>query len=265
MQDLATVAMDVSDRDGGINIKTWPGVKSFLLPDAIAPYEVGGKTYLVTANEGDARDWKFSEEARVKDLGKDGLKPVCETSPAYGHLKDPELGRLTITTTAGLSAYGKCYEELYAFGGRSFSIFDTNGNRVFDSGSQFEEITAAAIPEFFNSNHEENAFDNRSDNKGPEPEGIAVGQVDGRTYAFIGFERVGGVIAYDITDPKNAKFVTYINNRDFTQNPESAAAGDLGPEGVTFIPASEFPTGKAMVAVGNEVSGTTTLFEESAR
>lgn len=260
-QDLATVAMDVSDRDNKINIATWPGVKSFLLPDAIGSYEVGGKTYLVTANEGDSRDWAaFSEEARVKDLGKNGLKPVCADSPAANSLKDAELGRLTITTTAGLNAAGTCYETLYAFGGRSFSIFDTDGNRVFDSGSQFEEITAKAIPAYFNSDHAEANFDNRSDNKGPEPEGLAIGRVGDRTYAFIGFERIGGVIVYDITDPTAAKFVTYVNNRDFSNN-----SGDLGPEGLTFIPAEQSPTGKPMVAVGNEVSGTTTVFEVTPR
>lgn len=263
-QDLATVAMDVSDRDSKINIATWPGVQSFLLPDSIASYEVGGKTYLVTANEGDARDWDaFSEEARVKDLGKGGLKPVCADAPAAGHLSDPALGRLTITTTAGLRADGSCYETLYAFGGRSFSIFDTAGNRVFDSGSQFEEITAQAIPGFFNSDHATASFDNRSDNKGPEPEGVVVGQVDGRTYAFIGFERIGGVIVYDITDPKNARFVTYVNNRDFTAAP--SAAGDLGPEGLAFVAAADSPTGRPMLAVGNEVSGTTTLFDITKR
>ncbi|WP_432558982.1 choice-of-anchor I family protein [Granulicoccus sp. GXG6511] len=261
-QDLAQVAMDVSDRDQAINIATWPGVESFLLPDAIASYEVGGRTYLVTANEGDARDWDaFSEEARVKDLGKDGLKPICADAPAYAHRTDAELGRLTITTTAGLNAEGTCYETLYAFGGRSFSIFDTDGNRVFDSGSQFEEITAAAIPEFFNYNHEENAFDNRSDNKGPEPEGVVVGEVDGRTYAFIGFERIGGVIVYDVTDPRAAEFVTYVNNRDFSADPETAAAGDLGPEGLALVPASDSPTGRPMLVIGNEVSGTTTTFD----
>ena len=38
-------------------------------------------------------------------------------------------------------------------------------------------------------------------------------------------------------------------------------SGDLGPEGLSFIPAAESPTGTPVVAVANEVSGSTTLFE----
>lgn len=142
---------------------------------------------------------------------------------------DDQLGRLTVTTTAGLRADGSCYETLYAFGGRSFSIFDTDGDGVFDSGSQFEEITAEAVPDFFNSDNAENRFDNRSDNKGPEPEGVTIGRIDDRTYAFIGLERVGGVMVYDITDPGNAQYVTYVNNRDFTADPTTAAAAISDP------------------------------------
>jgi len=266
---LAQNALDPSDKDKAFSLRTYPGLKGLYMPDGIQSYSAGGKTYLVTANEGDAREWgDYSEVSRVKDLKKDGYGPVCATSPLASFLGDADLGRLNVTIENGFDAAAGCYSELYAFGGRSFSIWSTDGTLVFDSGSQFEALTAAAIPGFVNSNHTESNFEGRSDDKGPEPEGVAVGQVDGRTYAFVGFERVGGIAVFDITDPTASRFVTYVNNRDFSVSVEDggalAAAGDLGPEGVAFIPASSSATGTPLLAVGNEVSGTTTLFEITA-
>jgi 5'-nucleotidase len=263
--------IDPSDRDpqGAPDFapRTFAGLKGMYLPDGLAAYEAGGETYLVSANEGDAREWgDYVEPARVKDLGDDGLAPVCDTSPAAALTGDADLGRLNVSTAMGLSADGTCYEELYAFGSRSFSIWSTDGELVFDSGEDFERITHEAAPSSFNSNHSASNLEGRSDDKGPEPESLAIGEVDGRTYAFIGFERVGGVIVYDISEPTDATFVTYLNRRDFSVSVEDdgverlPAAGDLGPEGITFIPAETSPTGAPMLAVANEVSGTTTLY-----
>ena len=273
--DHREVALDPSDRDGGIAIANWP-VQGFRMPDAVDSYTVRGTTYLVTANEGDSRDWEgYSEVSRVKDLGKKGVPPVCESVAAEAGMTvkqltaDAALGRLNVTLADGLDEEQGCYSQLYSFGSRGFSIFDGAGNLVFDSGSQFEEIIAEAVPEWFNSNHSETNFEGRSDDKGPEPEGVVVGAVDGRTYAFIGLERIGGVMVYDITDPAGAFYVSYVNNRDFSVSVEDAddvaaalaAAGDLGPEALAFVPAKDSPTGEALVLVGNEVSGTTTFFE----
>ncbi|MBG6237454.1 2',3'-cyclic-nucleotide 2'-phosphodiesterase (5'-nucleotidase family) [Mycetocola sp. CAN_C7] len=260
--------LDASDRDPRdaptINIETYPGLHGVYMPDSISTYRSNGTTYLVTANEGDSREWgDFIDAARVKDLGDD-LPPVCDTSSLAGLTGDADLGRLTIITDLGLSESGDCYDELYAFGGRSFSVWTTDGDLVYDSGDSLEQITAAANPAFFNSNHSESNAEGRSDDKGPEPENLTIGTVDGRTYAFIGLERVGGVAVYDITDPAAPTFVTYLNNRNFAESVEDggdlASAGDLGPEGLAFIPATTSPTGTPMLAVGNEVSGTTTLF-----
>ena len=268
-KDWGAVPLDPSDKDGAIDLRTFPGLRGLYQPDSIAAYTVRGRTYLVTANEGDAREWgDYEEGARVKDLGSDGLPPICADSPLAGLTGNDDLGRLHVTTASGLSADGSCYEELYTFGARSFSIWTTSGTLVYDSGSDFEEITAQAEPAFFNSNHSESNLEGRSDDKGPEPEGVTVGRVGHRTYAFVGFERVGGVIAYDVTDPRHATAVTYVNNRDFAYSVEDgdplAPAGDLGPEGVTFIPAYGSPTRQPMLAVANEVSGTTTLFSIAA-
>lgn len=276
--DRREVPFDASDKDDEINIANWP-VKSILQPDSIAAYSADGTTYLVVANEGDARDWDgYSEEARLKKFGAKDIAPICE---GYAGLSaeqlealqsDEQLGRLNMTTAFGLNEKQGCYDDLYNFGGRSFSIYTTDGTRVFDSGADFEEITARILPEYFNSNHTETSLDARSDDKGPEPEGITVGTLNGRTYAFVGFERLGGVMVYDITDPKHAKYQAYINNRDFSVDMESlegeqaladglSTAGDLGAEGLAFIPAADSPNGEALLAVGNEVSGTTSLFQ----
>lgn len=264
--------LDASDRDPRdaptVNIETYQGLRGAYMPDGINAFDSNGTTYLVTANEGDSREWgDFIDAARVKDLGDD-LPPVCENSPLAGLTGDADLGRLNIITDLGLSESGDCYEELVAFGGRSFSVWTTDGTLVYDSGDSLERITAEANPAFFNSNHSESNAEGRSDDKGPEPENLTIGSVDGRTYAFLGLERVGGVAVYDITDPADATFVTYRNNRNFAESVEDggtlAEAGDLGPEGLTFIPAAVSPTGEPMLAVGNEVSGTTTLFSIDA-
>ncbi|AGF72865.1 choice-of-anchor I family protein [Corynebacterium halotolerans] len=280
--DHRDVPLDASDRDGAVNIANWP-VQGMPLPDAIGSYQANGATYLVTANEGDARDWDaYSEEARIKDLGdpEEGLPPICEDFAQDAGMSveelqaDENLGRLNITTSLGLGDGRGCFTELYSYGSRGFSIFDVNGNEVFTSGDDFEQKLAELHERgelIFNASHDEAWFDNRSDNKGPEPEGLALGEIDGRTYAFIGLERIGGIFVYDITDPAAAEYVSYVNNRDFAVsalaeeteelNADWADGGDLGPEGLAFIPAADSPTGRDLLAVGNEVSGSTTIFE----
>ncbi|HLR44364.1 MAG TPA: choice-of-anchor I family protein, partial [Brevibacterium sp.] len=275
--DLRDVAFDVSDRDETIDPANWP-VTAFRAPDTIQSVEIGGQPYLVTANEGDLRDWDaFSEESRVEDFGSDGVAPLCEsvadgTGMSLEELTaDENLGRLTATTADGLSDDGDCYAGIHVSGSRSFSILDAQGDEVFDSGSLFEEITAEAHPDFFNSNHSESNLDGRSDDKGPEPEAIEVGAVGDRTYAFVGFERVSGFAAVDISDPHSPAFVTYVNNRDFSVSAEDeperfAEAGDLGPESIEFVPGPVAPgtaegaVADAMLIIGNEVSGTTTYY-----
>ena len=250
--------LDASDRDDAINIATWP-VLGMYLPDAVASYHYRGETYLVTANEGDPRDYDgFAEEERVKDLD---LDPTA--FPDADDLQEDEaIGRLTVTTTLGDTDNDGDYDALYAFGGRSFSIWNGSGELIFDSGDDLEQRVAAALPDDFNSNNDENgSFDSRSDNKGPEPEGITLAEIGGRTYAFVGLERVSGVMVYDITAPASPFFVQYLNNRDFSGDAEAGTAGDLAPEGLVFVPHSASPTGTPLLIVTNEVSGSTTVYE----
>jgi 2',3'-cyclic-nucleotide 2'-phosphodiesterase/3'-nucleotidase/5'-nucleotidase len=248
--------LDASDRDNTINIAPWP-VWGLYLPDAIAAYQTGGTTYLITANEGDSRDYDgYSEETRVGSMNLDAT-----AFPNAAALKaNTALGRLKATTANGDTDGDGDYDRIYTFGARSFSIWTITGTLVYDSGDDFERITAAIYPAYFN-NDATGGFDSRSDDKGPEPEAVTTGVVNGRTYAFIGLERIGGIMVYDVTDPLRPAFVQYVNNRDFTAAPQSAAAGDLGPEGIIFIPAAQSPNGKPLLVVANEVSGTTTVYE----
>jgi DNA-binding beta-propeller fold protein YncE len=251
--------LDPSDKDSAIAIGNWP-VYGMYLPDAIASYRFKGHTFLVSANEGDVRDWDgYSEEARVKDLTLD-----AEVFPDAANLQaDANLGRLKVTSSRGDRDGDGDFDALYSFGARSFSIRRADGRLVFDSGDDFERITAETYPANFNADHESSAFDARSDDKGPEPEGIAVGSLRGRTYAFIALERVGGIVTYDVTNPYAPCLVSYVNSRDFAAEVGDPAVGDLGPEGLVFIEAKHSPNGRALLVSGNEVSGTTSVYEVS--
>lgn len=263
---LAGMGLDPSDEDAGNNtnsgtpavkIGQWP-VRGLYLPDAIASYSVAGQTYLITANEGDARaDWPgFNEETRVRAHCDKGLDPTVFGASAAEFLFDSNLGRLRITSAPnggqnGKNAQGQC-NALHAFGARSFSIWNGNLQRVYDSGDELERRTQALSQGLFNASNDNNTLDARSPSKGPEPEGVVVGRFGSKHFAFVGLERIGGVAVYDVTDPARPVFVDY-------QNTRAGAGGDLGPEGLLLIPASHSPNGKALLVVGNELSGTTAV------
>ena len=352
-RSIAGNGIDASDDDEVIDIKTFAGVVGLYLPDSIHGYTVNGKTYLVTANEGDARAWGedndaywgeeadedavppvacmpdasqgFVEEFRVKHLVHnsgfarrcgDDLPPQLREL-ADGALLDPAvfgycgaeagdsgdcreddvLGRLNITWTLGYktNADGSpkmyddagaedavagdriMYDTLYSYGGRSFSIRDESGDLVFDSGDAIEQFLASDdcklgsdrsidCADYFNTGHDEgDAMDSRSDAKGPEPEGLTIGQIGDKHFLFLGLERMGGVLVYDITDPMAPVYQDYLNSREtWDVDPDAGnleGSGDLGPEGLVFIPAADSANGKALLVVGNEVSGSTAIYE----
>ena len=248
---VAGAGLDASDRDNAINIRPWP-VNGLFMPDAIASFKARGTRYLITANEGDGRDYTgFQDERRVSAL-------TLAMPDAATLRTNPNLGRLTVSATDGRNAAG-AHEALYSFGTRSATIWNAaTGQRVWDSGDLFEQMTAAAQPAFFNVGNEDNTRDSRSDNKGPEPEGVTTGKIDGRTYAFVGLERIGGFIVLDVTDPAAPSFVQWANNRDYTR---ADFGPDSGPEVVRFVPAHRSPSGRPTVIVANEISGTVTLYE----
>lgn len=240
-----------------INIKPEENVFGVYMPDGISVVTIGNKEYVLTANEGDAREWggkkygtKEYENVDSERINKDG-----KIGKKTEYLLNSEIDGLPhIEIKEGED------EPYYLLGGRSFSIWDAEDlSLVFDSGSEFEKITSVVFPEFFNTDHDELASDKRSSKKGPEPESVEILKDGEKVYAVIGIERIGGFFLYDITTPKEAKYVDYLNVRMFNDSVGIDEQGDLGAEGVCTVTADKSPTGKPLIIVGNEVSGSVTV------
>lgn len=245
-------ALDTSDQDGGINLRN-VDIVGLPQPDAVASFTVGGVTYLVTANEGDSRV-NLSDSVRLS--ASSYILDPTRFPNAAAMKANADLGRLNVFSNLGDTDGDGDIDVIHTLGGRSISIFrqETDGSltKVRETGGEFEAIIAANHPDIFNSNQNtaSSSRDSRSDDKGPEPEGVSIGVVGGRTYAFVGLERVGGYMVYDVTDPANARFVTY--------KPQTGA--DLGPETSTFVAAADSPTGQALLLSAQEISNSVTLY-----
>jgi hypothetical protein len=233
--------IDASDKDGGVHIDD-NAVKGMPMPDTIHAFAKGGHTYVVTANEGDFNP-SDSDKCRVKSLGKSGAPALNAAYKAQldalyngNALADAALGRLNVSIRDGLNASGEI-EQLYVPGTRSFSILDAStGEVVYDSGSDFETKTALLDPSGYN--------DDRSDDKGPEPEALCIFEMGGERYVAIGMERTYGIFLYNISDPANAHFVDYFR----------ANALDQEPECITFLPAGSLGDDVPRLVVGYELS-----------
>ncbi|NBX24514.1 MAG: hypothetical protein EBQ99_00435 [Planctomycetes bacterium] len=258
--------LDASDKDGGPSIKPWP-VLGLYQPDTVKCFEHGGVLWLATANEGEERErGDVQEPRRLSDL-KHALGP--EASAKDG------AGRLQVSGLRGDDDGDGTFERVFCFGGRSVSLWrveaDGSLTQAWDSGAQIERLMQERMPEAFNADSEPGMnADSRSDNRGPEPEGLDVGWVGDRRLLFVGLERAGGVMAWDITVPERPIWVGWINprdpraltseDRDGDGKPDGPfVAGDMAPEGVLFIPAATSPSGAPLIVVCNEVSGTTTV------
>lgn len=234
-------AFDASNEDNDIHIQSWPTYGMYM-PDAIASYQRDDATFIITANEGDARDYDgYSEEVRVKDLDLDPKAfPYAEELQ-----KDENLGRLKTTTSQGDVDGDGDYDEIYSYGARSFSIWNANGKKVYDSGSNFERALASYATQQGLNVWE----DDRSDDKGPEPESVTVGQLGDNTLAFIGLERTSGIFVYQLNNPRKPKAAGFL---------DLEALGDVGPEGLIYI---ERDANTGWLLVTSEISNTISLYE----
>jgi len=257
LKDWAGASLDASDQAPGIFFNNW-NIKGMYQPDAISYWNAGGNGFLITANEGDVREWDAYEEG-IR-LGSSGYTLDPTAFPDAAYLKRSELlGRLNVTTATGDTDGDGDFDEIHTFGGRSISIWDANtGNLVWDSGDDLERITAAdpTFGPIFNASNSNNTRKNRSDDKGPEPEGVVVGTIDGRNYAFIALERIGGLMIYDVTNPSAPTFIDWINTRT-----TGSYGGDQGAEGILFIPKAQSPNGRNLVVLSNETSGSISVFQ----
>ncbi len=282
--------------DGTVSFGKYDNLYGMYMPDTIASFQWKDAYFLLTANEGDAREYffdtlnadgeqdedlcdaaggqdfdekdgclSFSEETQGRRLNFEtgsNLDTIAGDDPKDFDFTAYPLGRLNVTKILGDSDSDGEHEALYAYGARSFTIWDSNGLVVFDSGDDFERISASIHGNAFNNNNDENEGDARSANKGPEPEALTVGKVGERTYAFIGTERMSGIFVYDVTNPFDAFFADYVINRDLTEGSTvDDVIGDLAPESILFVSGADSATGEALIIVGNEVSGTVSVYQ----
>ena len=276
-EDHSTTAIDLDKKDDTYAPKTYESLLGIRMPDGIAAFTVEGATYLVTANEGDAREWGdedhgtfyISEDER--DFSEEGV--TSPTGAITGENSGLE-GKVVFFKTEDFD--GLDPEKDYVFGGRSFTVFQVTQDglaEVFTSGDDFEALTAQYVPEYFNASNDNAVLDDRSGKKGPEAESVTVGTVDGKTYAFVALERTGGVMVYDVTDPEAITFVNYVNTRDFGTIVEGSeeyedgeldkwvTGGDVAPEGLLFLDAASSPNGEPLLLAACEVSGTVAVYQ----
>ncbi|MDT0605118.1 choice-of-anchor I family protein [Thalassotalea castellviae] len=277
-KDWSNYQIDASDKDGGINFKTYQNLYGMYQPDTIATFTWQDANFIISANEGDGREYFFDASSEADCTAKGGLDydeddgclayidesrvedlPLDPIAFSQVNNDDDDIGRLKVSMVKGDIDGDGDYDQLYTYGARSFSIWDQNGNIVFDSGDDVGKITAAIHGQAFNNDEDTNEGDTRSDAKGAEPEALTIGKIGENTYAFIGLERMSGIMIYDITNPFNVSFVDYFINRGTTE--EAEITGDLAPEGMSFIPATA--TSNAMLIVGNEISGSVSVWEIS--
>lgn len=251
VDQLQKITQTIDATDQGtplININK--SVTGLPMPDTLGSYTVGGKTYVVTANEGDARP-DDRDISRFGDIaGADSMNPILDTNgpsnfplTQTGERAADQLGRLNISRLDGDTDSDGKIDQPTMLGTRSFSIWEkTAGGMVlaYDSGSFFEEYLRDNDPTGF--------ADGRSDDKGPEPEGLTLGVIDGRTYAFVGMERTNGIFMFDVTDPLSPFLVDYNRIVDGSNSP-------LRPESLVFVSALDSPNGENLLLVGFEGDG----------
>lgn len=245
---LIEQTIDASDRDGAGGTKAAlidDVVKGMPMPDTVTSFLSGGTRFLVTANEGDFRP-DDADRIRVKEFGGVESGVTIDRS-------DAALGRLRVIRDQSDPDGDNLIDEPIMAGTRSFSIWNAStGALVADTGS-FETLLLELAPDLHNNDGESQnvavEFDSRSTSKGPEPEAIATGVINGHRYIFVGMERQGGILMYNADNPAAPTFVAYINN--YSEELE----GLIAPESITFIGADESPVGEPTLLIGYELGG----------
>ena len=276
-EDYSVTPIDIDKKDDAYAPRTYGSLMGIRMPDGIAAFQVDGKTYLVTANEGDAREWgdedlgTFYLSEDEQDFGEEGVTSPTGAITGENSGLEGKVVFFKVEDFDGLDS-GKDY----LFGGRTFTLYEAGADgltEVFTSGDDFEALTAQYLPDYYNCSNDNAVVDDRSGKKGPEAESVTVGTVDGRTYAFVALERTGGVMVYDVTEPASAQYVNYINTRDFASIVEGSeeyedgeldkwvTGGDVAPEGLLFLSDAVSPTGEALLLAACEVSGTVAVYQ----
>ncbi len=262
---LSNVAMDTSDRDSGKGPRNYQNVVGAGQPDAIAGFKIGSGDYLITANEGDAREYScLNDDLRGSSLKVDGRRfPEWKTLSSSA-----ELGRSKVNPNAGDKDGDGDIDTIHLRGSRSMTIF-RNGVPIWDSGELLEKIQIEALGVAnINGSHSLSSDkstvnfvgQDRSDDKGSEPEGVAAGKVGDSRIAILGLERMSALVVFDVTTPRSPQFVKWMQMLPITATP-AAQATAWSPEGVIFIPAEKSPNGKALFITSYELSGSLTIHQ----
>lgn len=236
-KDYNTVdnGIDVSDKDDAVTFNPWK-IKGVFMPDGISSYTVNNTPYFVTANEGDAREYKGNTD--IKRLKSLKLDATAFPNAATLQL-DNQMGRLNLVSDLGDTDGDGDLDELYSFGARSFTIWNGNtGKAVYDSKNNLDKIS-----------HDFGTYDDgRSDDKGAEPEAAVVAKMGSKYILFVGLERTDTMVTYDVTNPAAPQYLQTIKTGD-------------APEGLLYIPASKSPTKRSLVVVSSEGDGTIKIYQ----
>lgn len=262
-------------------------VQGMYMPDNMATLTgADGTTYILSANEGDARSYPCllgGTDTAVVQSEDQKLSSVYDSTDSAITTLQGVTGGLNVTQFAPATARAiqvtssTKVKTAYSFGARSFSVWKPTNldgvdtmTQVWDSGDQLETITAQRNGAGYNgdwntTNGGPNDRDTRSAKKGPEPEGIAVGKAYGTNWIVVGMERDGGIALYNGDNPLAPTFVDYINTSNRAGNlisgKTTASAGDVSPEGITFISEDDSPTGAALILASYELSGTVGIYQ----
>ena len=269
LEDYSIVPVDIDKKDDAYNPRTYETLRGIRMPDGIAYFSIAGNDYIVTANEGDAREWGDYLNEDERDFGDGDVSPTGAITEENSGLD----GKVVFLASDDYDGLDDGIDYLY--GGRTMTIFrvDDNGlEEVFTTADDAERITYSYLPEYYNASNDNAVLDDRSGKKGPEAEAVTVGEVNGRIYAFLALERTGGIMVYDVTEPENSKYINYINTRDFTSIVSGSeiyedgeldkwvTGGDVAPEGLAFVSAEDSPSEEALLIAAFEVSGTVAVY-----
>jgi len=266
---LESVARDTSDRDAGAGPRNYKRVVGASQPDAIAAFTAGAGQYYVTANEGDAREYTCLND----DLRASGLKVDPRRFPDWkAWSANAALGRAKVNPTIGDLDGDGDIDNIHLRGTNSMTIY-RNGSVIWDSGELLDQIQIQAFGVAnINGSHSLSSDkstmnyvgQDRSDDKGAEPEGVAVGMVGDRRIAVLGLERMTALAIFDITVPKKPVFQEWIQMLPAKATPAKDVK-HWSPEGIVFVPADKSPSGKALIITSYELSGTLSIHQIEPR
>jgi len=266
---VSRVARDTSDRDTGAGPRTYANVVGASQPDAIAGFKVGSGQYFVTANEGDAREYTCLND----DLRGSALKVDTRRFPDWKTLSgNAALGRAKVNPTIGDKDGDGDIDTIHLRGSNSMTMY-RNGIVIWDSATLLDQIQTVAFGVAnINGSHSLSSDkstmnyvgQDRSDDKGSEPEGVAVGMVGDRRIAILGLERMSALAIFDITVPANPVFQEWLQMLPTKATPAKDVKY-FSPEGIVFVPANKSPSGKALIITSYELSGSLSIHQIEPR